>query len=140
MGIETDYIMSDGSNLQEIFDSNNPHEEFDGVYGKGSDPMSLSALYFSQLGEELDLDFIDQFDMIIGDADGRGLYTIPLIIQDCIKKINKKNVDEYLANWCETAEFLLTGWDEDMAKEFLLDLSKLITSDNKKSLYMWMCV
>lgn len=141
MGVETDYIAGTDDQIDEIWASLNPAGDFSGVYGKGSDPVSLSMLHCCITGGEFDLSMMDQFEPIRIMNDGeRVLLELPAAIRESIDSITSENVTDVVSKWAETEEYMLTGWSDDVAVEFLSALSAYSRNNADKKLFMWICV
>lgn len=141
MGVETDYIAGTDEQIDEIWASLNPAGDFSGVYGKGSDPVSLSMLHCCIAGKDFDLSIMDQFEPIRMLNDGeRILLEVPHDIRASIDSIKDENVTEIVSRWAETEEYELTGWADDVATEFLSALSAYSRDNASKKLFMWICV
>lgn len=141
MGVETDYIAAEDKDLDEILSSANPIEKFGGVYGKGTDPVSLSTLFCTATGQEFDPSLIDQFEPVRAD-DGfeRMVLPVPENIRDFLATISEINVDDVLSTWKRTAEYELAGWDEKDARTFLIEIGAYANQSKHLPLYMWISV
>ncbi len=140
VGVETDYIAVEDSQIDKIWELIDT-DDLKGVYGKGSDPISLSMLHCCISGDEFDMEMADQFqEMSSANGGDRFLLEIPTHIRDSIDQINPYNVKDIVSKWSQTAEYELTGWDDDIAIEFLTCLSDYSRTNAAKKLLMCMSV
>ena len=141
MGVETDYVMANEAMYEQVWESNNPSSDFNGIYGKGSDPISLSALYGCVSGTSVDMGIVDEYQTIQVTNDGeKSIIKVPDRIKDALATINDSNVDKYFSEWASTEDFMITGWDKDIATDFMTSLSCYIRENPRKDLLMCCCV
>jgi hypothetical protein len=147
MGVETDFFYAEETELNKALNSNSPAEDFDGVYAKGSDPFSLACLKAAVKGEEVDYDAIDEivnaYSLVETDDEGNLMVlNVPNSLKETLDSINEQNLDEIINNWTLTEGFEMSGWDSQIAKEFISDMKTMIQKykNTNKNLYMWVCV
>lgn len=141
MGVETDYIAAREEDLDAIFSADNPIAMFGGVYGKGTDPVSISSLFFKVKNEEFDASIIDEFEPVRSDDSyEKMILPLPEKIKLFLATINEINVNDVLSKWKETEEYQLTGWDDSIARDFLLQIGQYANQKQDLTLYMWVSV
>ena len=143
MGVETDYILATEKQAKDILKSMNPSKDYNGVYAKGSDPLSLSALVPILSGIDMEEDCIDQFVPVAVEADGEvSVVKVPMPIRNALSEFDLNKIEEYVQQWMETEDYMLCMWEAEVAKDFLIQMREMLNGDdaNSKELYMWICV
>ena len=147
MGVETDFFYAEKTELKKALNSNSPAEDFNGVYAKGSDPFSLACLKAVVEGKEIDYDSIDEivdaYKPIESKDDGNLMVlTVPASLKETLDSLNEDNINDMINKWSLTEGFEFSGWDEEIAKNFIIDMKEMINKhhNTNKNLYMWVCV
>lgn len=142
MGVETDYLLSKTEDIDKVVTSLNPSKEFNGVYAKGSDPISLSALHSVISGKENDDVFaiIENFESVGGTDDGEvQVVRVPDEIRESLKEIDQSNIPGIVSRWIETDDYQCCGWQPKIAVAFLAEMREMLNRDgaSDKDLVMW---
>jgi len=148
MGVETDLLLDNGPSYASILVSHQPSTEFDGIYAKGMDHLNLLTLAAIVGGQPIpDMedpeDAISAFELVAATDDNFiGVWRVPSEATANLRKIAETNRRELLATWSETPYFELMDWDEELALEFLEELSGMLGRPGAKQsdLLMWISV
>ncbi len=141
MGVETDFVLATPDQADAVLASHNPSQEFDGVYAKGTDPISLSSLLGVLTGDGGSDDFLEDYREIATEPSGeKSVTAVPATLRDSIASLPDAEVVSVVTRWMETDEFMLTGWDEQIATEFIRDLKALLDRDGAADKELWMAI
>lgn len=148
MGVETDLLLDNGPSYGSILVSHQPSTEFGGIYAKGLDHLNLLSLAAIVGGKPIpDVedpeDAMSSFELVAATDDNFiGVWRVPSEVTANLRKIAESNRPELLATWSETPYFDLMDWDEELALEFLEELSDMLGHPDAKQtdLLMWISV
>lgn len=141
MGIETDLILATPDQAKAVLESLDPAKDFGGVYAKGTDPISLGALQAVLTGEGKSEDFLDDYREVIAEPSGeKSVLAIPVPLREALLNLSSDQIPGTVAQWMMTDEFMLTGWDDQIATEFVRDLKQLISEDDASEQELWMAI
>ena len=141
MGIETDLVLSTRDQVNAVLASLNPAQEFSGVYAKGTDPLSLSALLGVYTGEGYHDAYIDEFPTIAEQpSEEKAVYLVSERLRKHIEDMSTEAIPSIIEQWMATQEFELTGWDEPIATAFLTDVKAMLSRPEAQQRELWMTI
>jgi len=141
MGVETDFVLATPDQAEAVLASHSPSQDFGGVYAKGTDPISLSALLGVLTGDEGSDDFLEDYREVATEPSGeKSVTAVPPTLRDAIAGLPDTEITTVVSKWMETDEFMLTGWDEQIAADFIRDIKALLASDSSADKELWMAI
>jgi hypothetical protein len=141
MGVETDFVLATPNQAEAVLTSIDPAKEFGGVYAKGTDPISMGALQAVLTGDRGSDDFFEDYREVASDRDReRSILAVPTELREAIAAIPEAGVKNVVANWVGTEEFMLTGWDDQIAMEFIVGLKNLLAGQGAAEKELWMVI
>ena len=141
MGVETDFVLATPDQAEAVLASHNPSHDFGGVYAKGTDPISLSALLGVLTGKCGSDDFLEDYREVATEPSGdKSVSAVPTALRDSIEALPDEEIVDVVSRWMETDEFMLTGWDEEIAADFIRDLKALLASEGASEKELWMAI
>lgn len=141
MSVETDFVLATPDQAQAVLESHNPSHDFGGVYAKGTDPISLSALLQVLTGEGGSDDFLEDYREVATEPSGeKSVSAVPAALRDSIEALSDEEITDVVFSWMETDEFILTGWDDQIASDFIRDLKALLASEGASEKELWMVI
>lgn len=141
MSVETDFVLATPDQAEAVLASHNPSHDFGGVYAKGTDPISLSALLQVLTGNGGCDDFLEDYREVATDPSGeKSVSVVPPALRNSIEALPDEEILDVVSRWMETDEFMLTGWDEQIAVDFIRDLKALLASDGALHKELWMAI
>ena len=141
MGVETDFVLATPDQADAVLASLDPGKEFGGVYAKGTDPISLGALQSVLTGDGQADDFLEDYREIASEPSGeKSVSAVPTKLRDAITALSAAEIPEFVTRWMETDEFMLTGWDDQIALDFLRNLKCLLESDGAEKKELWITI
>ena len=141
MGVETDFVLATPDQAEAVLASHNPSQDFGGVYAKGTDPISLSALLGVLTGDMGSDNFLDDYREVATEPSGeKSVSVVPSTLRDAITGLDDTQIMDVVGRWMETDEFMLTGWDEQIAADFIQDIKALLASDGAADKELWMAI
>jgi hypothetical protein len=141
MGVETDFVLARPDQADAALASVNPPQDFGGVYAKGLDPISLGALVTVLTGEEMLDDILDQYREVATENDGgKSVSAVPDALRAALVALPEEEIAETAAQWASMEDFELTGWDGQLAEDFIRDLKALLATDAAGKKELWMVI
>lgn len=141
MGVETDLILATPNQAEAVLASSDPAKDFGGVYAKGTDPISLGALQSVLTGEGGSDDFLEDYRDVITEPNGeRSVLELPGRLREALLNLTDDRIPETVQQWMMTEGFMLTGWDDQIATDFLRDIKQLISADGAGEKELWLAI
>jgi len=141
MGVETDLILATPDQAEAVLASADPAKDFGGVYAKGTDPISLGALQSVLTGEGGSDDFLEDYRDVITEPNGeKSVLEVPAPLREALLSLADDQIPETVEQWMMTEEFMLTGWDVQIAADFLRDIKQLISADGAGEKELWLAI
>lgn len=138
----TDFVIADRKDARRVCDSACPSEEFNGLGGKGIDPVKLRTLYAVLTNSEPGTSFATDVPLCDGGEEGPWVIEVPNDLVQRLAKLDAKQIDSVAAKWAKTEEFSpkYDNWPPKAVHDVLSDLAKLCAqaAAAKKSVLLWM--
>lgn len=141
MGVETDLLLATRDQANDVLASRDPAKDFLGVYAKGTDQISLSALLGVFTEEGYKAEMIDEFPTVVARPDAeKAVYRVSPRLRRYVEEMPAEAIPDIVGRWMISEEFALTGWDESIAIAFLTDLKAMLSRGEARQHELWMTI
>jgi len=149
MGVLTDFVAADSSEVERVGKSLNPSEDFSGLDAKGMDGIKLGGLYCILTGTTYTIDFVADFmgerSIVYQESEeGPWVHLVPHDLTARVARLSPTDISQVAVRWSKTEEFdpKYFEWPPDAVKQFLVDFAALARQavSEGKSVLMWVCL